>query len=312
VGNLDDLLKPLKGLTEHFEKRKARSAEIGQALPVGHWCFGLIGLQSEVSEFVFPGIGEFRAVELPPGEVELAAALRNKGLFSAIGRYARGIRHELAVSKDIGEDPNKVFTVGWWILSALRVRSMADFLVAAVADRPWSAIAAITDGTCDAQLIEDVPHAFRFDSKVTITAQHLEWVRDRLTTFAELLEEPRFRLAVEALTTHAHQSSLRLVAASLWAGIEALLDVTTELRFRIAVLVASYLEERGDARVAVFAKCKNLYDQRSLAIHGGKIEDDALRAHVLEVRVMLSRLLCRMVEEGRVPTPKDYERHLLA
>jgi hypothetical protein len=51
---------------------------------------------------------------------------------------------------------------------------MAEFLVVAVADRPWSAIAAITDGTCEAHLIEDVPRAHRVEKGVPIKTEHFQ------------------------------------------------------------------------------------------------------------------------------------------
>src|SRR5215211_5996085 len=103
-----------------------------------------------------------------------------------------------------------------------------------------------------------------------------------------MLEVPKFRLAVEALTTHQHLVSLRMMAASLWSGIEALLGIQAELRFRITLSIASILEPRGEQRSARYRRVKKLYDIRSKAVHGITLSENELISHVAETRKLLS------------------------
>ncbi|MGA3262089.1 MAG: hypothetical protein ABSE35_24690 [Bryobacteraceae bacterium] len=43
---------------------------------------------------------------------------------------------------------------------------------------------------------------------------------------------------------------------------------------------------------------KRLYDFRFKVIHGGVANDEAIVTHIIQVRAILSRLLCRVVEHG--------------
>jgi hypothetical protein len=122
-----------------------------------------------------------------------------------------------------------------------------------------------------------------------------------------LLELPEFRLAVESLTTHHFASSERMMAATLWAGIEALFEIQSELRFRLAIQIASILEPRGSTRRDLYRRVKKLYDVRSKAVHGSALSKDKMDEHIVEVRALLSRLLCKFTELGKVPNEEELE-----
>lgn len=303
-------LDELSRLGDHFEARRLRAVErLASTERTERWYFALLGLDMEIPEYHLGDTVTLRAVAEPPGEVELAAALTEKGLFSAIGRYSHSVQHELCVDRSFGSKDQGAFNLAWWFLSALRVRTLADFLVPAVADHSWSTIAAVTDGSCHVQLLEDVPRARRFGDAPRISKADLDWTETSLIAFAEHLEVPRFRLAVDALTTHQHEASLRMTAASLWVGVEALFGINSELRFRLAALAASFLESRGPQRVGRYRAVKAL-DVRSRAVHGGAIEGAALAHHISEVRVLLSSLICKMVDAKHVPAENEWEQVL--
>lgn len=303
----DEHLAEIKDRVGHFEARRARAAERLATVDGKHWYFAVLGLNCDTEELALAPLAKLQRVSEPPGEVELAAALENKAIFSAIGRYAYQIQHELTVSREHVENDQQAFNVAWWIVSALRIRALSEILIPAVADHSWSTIAAVTDGTCHAQLVEDVPQARRFGAPVQVQQVDLDWVSSNLTRFADLLEQPNFRLAVESLSTHHFSTSERMMVASLWAGIEALFGIQSELRFRLAVVVASVLEPRGEARRDLYRMVKQLYDTRSKAIHGSPLTKVKIEEHILEVRKLLSRLLCSFVEAGAVPTEEQVE-----
>lgn len=304
-------LERLKDLATHFEERKARASERLAQSVGNYWCFAVLGMHTDVDRFSFSQIGELRRIIEPPGEIELARALKNQHLFGAIGRYSHGITHELAVNREFAGSDQAAFNLGWWIISAIRVKTLAEFLVPAVADHSWSVVAALNEKQCHAQLIEDVPQARRVDDKIIVEENDLEWVLDRINEFGKMLEVPKFRLAVEALTTHQHLVSLRMMAASLWSGIEALLGIQAELRFRIALSIASILEPRGDERSARYRRVKKLYDIRSKAVHGSPLSENELISHVAETRKLLSSIICTMIEAGKVFSEDDIDELLL-
>jgi hypothetical protein len=273
----------------------------------------LLGLSTEVKEYRFAELATLRPVEEPPGEVELARALKDKTLLSAVGRYSHSITHELAVKGSLSPENQGAFNLAWWIVAAVRIKTLAEILVPAVSDHTWSTIAAVPQDSCNIQLIEDVPRARRLGPPVSVKELDLRWVDDHLESFAALLEleVQKFRLAVDSLTTHQQEASLRMTTASLWVGLEALFGVKAELCFRLAALVASCLEARGEQRITLYHDLKHLYDFRSKAVHGEKLTDEVLIAHILQVRRLLSRVLCKMVEEKRVPSEDDLDVALL-
>ncbi len=309
MGNdYDAVLEQLDKLIEPFEQRKRRAARRLARQKGRYYYFAVLGLETQAKTYdVLDQVARFRAVNDPPGEIELAAALREDHLFGAIGRYSHGIRHELCVSREFGSNDQAPFSLAWWIISCLRVRTLAELLIPAVADHSWSTIAAVQNRTCYARLLEDVPQARRLSEPVPVSKADLQWVSSHLVAFATLLQHPSFRLAVDALSTHHLQTSERMMAAMLWSGIEALFAIDSELRFRLSASVAAALESRGPARHKLHAKIKRLYDVRSKAVHGGVVSEDKLREHVMQVRALLSRLLCTFTEAGALPAKRDME-----
>jgi len=298
---------------EHFRQRKdsarERLAELGGTREL---CFAVSGLSVECDKYDFSRVAVLRRVEAPPGEIELAQALHRKSLLSAVARHMPSVTHELAVACDGEIFDQSNMNLGWWIISALRTRSQVDILVPAVADVSWDVIPAVEADGCKIQLLEDVPAARRLDVQKAVSVDALDWVNAQLKSWINLLERPAFRLAVDAMTTHHHHANLRMSAAALWSGFEALFGINSELRFRLALLAAAYLEDRGPERVSLYRRIKKLYDYRSKAVHGGATTDEMLVDHIIEVRCLLSRLLCRMTEQCCQPSIDEFEVLLLS
>lgn len=304
-------LDELKGLANHFEARKARAAERLKISGGNGWNFAILGLNLPGDAFEFDQVARFSKVDEPPGEVELASALQHQHLFSAVGRYSQSITNELFIPEESGS-ADGCFNIAWWIVSLVRVRTGAEILVPAASDKSWSTIAALPPKSCQIQLLEDVPMAKVLGEQVEVRESDLHWVKDNLLAFARLLEQPKFRMAVDALTTHHLQHGERMVAAMLWAGIESLFGIQSELRYRLSILMATALEPIGVERLELYRRVKKLYDERSKAVHGGSIDSGDLHAHVREVKRMLSRLISLYVEIGEVFSEKSLEEMLLA
>lgn len=297
----------LKAIFEHFDDRKARALERQSADPRSCWCFALLGFTSAVPELRIEPLAIFRKVVEPPGEVELAGALRDGHLLASVSRYSHMITHELAIYPGERFDTKFVFNFSWWIISALRVRTLAELLVPVAANTSWSVISAAADHSVDVKFVEDIPRAHRFGPPVVVTENDLLWVENNIIVFVELLEVQCFRFAVEALSTCSFQSSRRMSSALIWSGIESLFNIKGELKFRLATYIASLLEARGQARVDMYKKITKLYDFRSKAVHGDSVTDTDVSEHICLIRVILSRLLCKIVELGKVPSKLELE-----
>lgn len=295
-------LDELERLSKHFEARKYRAKERLAAIKDNAWHFAIVGLVGDASEFPVLPYAKLQRIIEPPGEVELASALKNKSLFSSVGRYSSMMTYELVISRNELNSDQAVFNLAWWIVSALRIKTLVEILVPAVSDYSWSTIAAVAEGECQVQLFEDVPKAMRFEKPIVISQLDVNWVSSNIVKFANLLETPKFRLASDSLTMSHFSHNTRMLAATIWAGIEALFEIQSELRFRLAVVIASILEPRGESRKAMYKTVKKLYDVRSKAVHGSPLSDDKIREHIIEARMLLSRLLCHFIETKTLVT----------
>ncbi|HEX8672239.1 MAG TPA: hypothetical protein VF710_10130 [Longimicrobium sp.] len=185
---------------------------------------------------------------------------------------------------------------------------MTEVLVPAASDVPWAAVAAARP--CTVRMLEDMPGTRLLAPPVAVSHEHVSWVSVNHKAYSALLSEPAFRVAAEALTLHQFQAGERMMTAHLWAGIEALFNIQAELRFRLAAVIASLLEPRGEARRDLYRRVQRLYDVRSKAVHGAKLSADALEEHILEVRSLLSRLLCLSIERAALFSTDDLETAL--
>ena len=138
----------------------------------------------------------------------------------------------------------------------------------------------------------------------------LGWVRDHWQNAVELMaSHADFRLAMEAfeLSTFVPHHALTLV--SLWGALEALFSPSTsELRFRVSVLIASYVHPPGGGRLALQREIFDLYDKRSAAAHGKPKHDTT---HLVQTFNILQRVLVRMIEENAVPSKTALNQMLL-
>lgn len=99
-----------------------------------------------------------------------------------------------------------------------------------------------------------------------------------------------------------------LALVSLWGALEAIFSPSTsELKFRVTALIASYIEPPGQGRIDLQKKYAIIYDKRSSAAHGKPkhvIEDLASTFDLLRVVILL------MIQRKKVPSKEDLERCL--
>jgi hypothetical protein len=89
--------------------------------------------------------------------------------------------------------------------------------------------------------------------------------------------------------------------AILWAGIEGLFGVESEIVFRLSLYIARYLFPNDEPmRSQTFNKVKQLYKQRSAAVHGSRVKGD-VSTDVTDSALLLGQLVRKCVEARELP-----------
>lgn len=134
-----------------------------------------------------------------------------------------------------------------------------------------------------------------------MACHRLAWVRDNWKHAVDLMgSHADFRVAMDTFAMSMFIPNHGTTLVALWGALEALFSPSTsELRFRISILIASYLHPPGEVRAKVQKDIYDLYDKRSAAAHGKpKHSFD----HLVQTFNIMQRVLTRMIEENSVPT----------
>jgi hypothetical protein len=275
---------------------------------ITHWYFAVGGLQTQQARLPVNRAISLRRLESFPGADDLVLSLRDLTTAGCVAHYGEDLlQHEFVFDATFFEDYEQVFQTAGLLMGAVRIRTGADVFCPAVCERSWASLGGVTGNVCRANRVEQVMRTHAFGSACLVTPEDLEWVGHTLGPMASLMRDDRFATAVEGLCSYLHAGNYRMMAAQLWAGVEAIFDVQYEVSYRIAVLAALLLEERGPRCRELFKQLRKLYGERSKAIHGSKVDEGKLIRHVAEVRALLARLLARIIERGNLPAGKDFE-----
>ena len=134
------------------------------------------------------------------------------------------------------------------------------------------------------------------------------WVGARFDRFNDLAaQSASFRLALEAVVDFRFATDARGAIARLWAGIEAVYGISTELVFRISLLSACLLAPRGHERREKFRQVKELYSLRSKAVHGDSLPDAKIDEALSGSWQLLRDLLLLMIDKGHVLRNDDLD-----
>jgi hypothetical protein len=275
---------------------------------VSHWYFAVVGLQTQQEVFELGRAVHLQRLRSFPTDVELALSLNSLSVAGTMAHYGDvRVQHELIIDAEYIDDARWIPATAAAILAGLRIRTGAEVLCPAVCDRSWAALSGVTGNRCKAYRVEQALLTHAFGDSALVTREDLDWVRDNLARLTELTDDERFRTGVEALCSYLHAANYRMMAAQLWAGLEALFGIRFEIGYRLAVQIALLLEPRGPACRALYEQMRKLYKDRSDAIHGNKMDEARLARHVAEARGILARVLRRILERGKVPSDNDFE-----
>lgn len=122
-----------------------------------------------------------------------------------------------------------------------------------------------------------------------------QWIRQHYRDAWELFDKnTRFETAVNSLWSYKQSLRPSVQMAIIWAGIESLFGVRSELVFRVSTLAALFLG--GDKQKQ--QEIKKLYRARSEAVHEGKQPSESC---VSDSAKLLQALILECVERGCLP-----------
>lgn len=228
------------------------------------------------------------------------------------GAQKHEVTAELLIPESVMDSDEDRFELGRVIVFVMRLWSSPSVTIHVMSDHPFSSLFDVLDGEVGPRVaaIEAYPKYFALlPTDETRVRESLDWVRDNWKTAHCLYtQSEEFRLGLDALATGQFVPNTALTMVSLWGALEAIFSpATTELRFRVSALIASYLERPGETRRKRQREIAKLYDKRSAAAHGRPkhVADDLLRTFEL-----LRSVLVKMIRSGEVPTKDDLERRL--
>lgn len=150
-------------------------------------------------------------------------------------------------------------------------------------------------------LIDHALHGYGRGKSRLIDENESLWLEQHFVNAQILMDDDRFQTAVHCLSTFHWHSHPRARLALIWAGIESLFGVDSEIVFRVSLYIAKFLAPTlPDQQLEHFNQTKRLYKIRSQAVHGGKMKGDPHEG-VNESATLLHSLIVRCVENRALP-----------
>jgi len=212
-----------------------------------------------------------------------------------------------------------------WLLSQLILHRNINMQCIAYSEEMWSNYSGIHKQSIDKEKVHigllDYHReviAFTKNAKTLIDKEDILWINKKYSIYNTFANKYiKFRIALESASNWRYSNSGRLAVASIWAGIESLFSVNSELVFRISLYIANTLEDTECNRVIKFNETKKLYVMRSKAVHGEEITNKELLETIHNSYNLLKDLIVNIVDNeemfteerinkiifGRNPTP---------
>ena len=230
---------------------------------------------------------------------------------------ASNLHCELETSKDAAIHPGyDALNRAWLISCLLLLRGFGRSLPIAASAYSWQSIAGHLHSSH-----RDLPPftgslldyhlrilTCRSTGKEELSDADVEWIRAHFDKFNELaFSSEQFRFALEASNDWRYSKDARTAISRLWAGIECLFGISSELVFRLSLMAASILHPRGSQRRECFHRVKKLYGIRSKAVHGDDISEERLTEGLDSSFCLLRDLLLAFIIRGSPYSDEDYE-----
>ncbi len=312
--------------------------ETDEPVPDGNWYVLMVGMPAPHEPVTLaPGVS-LRPLASPLTVFDLTAA-GGVGFrkWSILEPVAANCTCEIESAKDSDVTPGYDTLHRAWLASALLVlRGFTRHTCVACSEYSWSTIAghqARTSGVFKQQMAQEGVDAAVFESKRAlppfrgdlldfhlqiivdsdsrpdaVQRDDVQWIQEHFNTFNALAASSgAFRFALEASVDWRYGKDPRAAISRLWAGIEAVFGISSELVYRISLLSASLLAVRGSARREKFAQVKKLYGLRSKAVHGVELPEAKIQEAVNGSYALLRDLLLLSIEKGHPLGKEDFD-----
>jgi hypothetical protein len=223
-------------------------------------------------------------------------------------------RHQLCLlGPDISVQEGWVTDGIFWTSGALlRLASDGFFVTCEIADRSWDIIDGLEEPfhTYITTPVRRPPDWWPREQTM-ITPEAWTWVVRSIEPALEMRANNTFHFALEAFWGSFDEPDPRMAASKVWAGIESLFGIQSELRFRLALYAASVLEPPSEARLSLYRRLLTLYNERSKVVHGGAIAASVIAHHVVASQHILRRLLRDALHIKRIRPVREIEKLVL-
>jgi hypothetical protein len=284
------------------------------------------------TESLFGGISEVRlpscefdfggGVSISPAEAHLMRPYlmtyrRPESSFPAImsskGSFGFDIVGEICIPASFDTDewfdqPNSV----WWLAALIRLRATPMLRVPVLSNASFATIALNKGQSFWPVEVEAERRRLVLDPDAPseVKDDDLVWVRNHWRSGGRLMRETReFNVLFQAFDQTSFSRDPLLALLLMWSALEGMFSpARTELRFRIAANIATFLEPPGEGRALLQKSCAKLYDARSAAAHG---RPEAATEPLVATYALLRRVLIKILESNEVPSPAAMEEALL-
>jgi len=142
-----------------------------------------------------------------------------------------------------------------------------------------------------------------------INEPDIEWIKNHYEIANSLAAgNDNFRFALETINSWRYAKDVKSSIAIIWAAIESIVGVSSEIVFRLSLNISSLLENRGEVRINKFNQIKKLYGLRSKVVHGSELKPNQIGMAIEESFLLLSDLVNYMIEKNKIITKTDFER----
>lgn len=230
--------------------------------------------------------------------------------FWQLGGKTTRITAELVIPGTGYQSLSQQYALSRFLVSLLRLWTNPSIRMHAMSEHPFTDLIRVEGGGPRVIPLESFKQRSRLGLIETSSMlDSVGWVQTSWRAAHKLYSDStEFRLAADALDAAQFIENEALALVSLWAAMEALFSPsTTELKFRVSALIASFLEEPGEERRSRQRAIAHLYDKRSAAAHGKPKHQSEDLIATFE---LLRRTLIKMIRSRTVPSKEELEARL--
>ena len=293
---------------------------VGQESSAKNWHVLLYGLEPEITPIRFTSGLSIRKLDLPLTVFDLAAVgASGFPAWAILEPFVMGCTCEI-VSPEVRSDlPGFDALNRAWLLSALiTLRGFGKHISLACSRYSWNIVAGRQEGATSRSALPPFEGDLldyhlellneRYSQAGCFTKDDALWVDRYFDSFNNVAaESEKFHFALEASIDWRYAKNPRIAISRIWGGLESIFGVNAELVYRISLMAASLLSPRGPQRKEKFEMIKEIYSNRSKAVHGEPLEDAVLLQAMEDSYHLLRDLLLLIVEKGRPLTRADFD-----